>query len=154
MSERFDDIAVTAVKTQEQSKEVVEKLFDVAQPEAVFSEPVTAGDYTIITASEVSVGMGFGYGIGGGTASEEASDEGEAPGADEVEAEGGEASGFGGGGGGGGFSMGRPVAVISVGPGGVHVEPVRDVTKIGMALLTTAGAMLIMLGRMHKASRL
>jgi uncharacterized spore protein YtfJ len=154
MSERFDDIAVTAVKTQEQSKEVVEKLFDVAQPEAVFSEPVTAGDYTIITASEVSVGMGFGYGIGGGTASEEASDEGEAPSADEVEAEGGEASGFGGGGGGGGFSMGRPVAVISVGPGGVHVEPVRDVTKIGMALLTTAGAMLIMLGRMRKASRL
>ena len=154
MSERFDDIAVTAVKTQEQSKEVVEKLFDVAQPEAVFSEPVTAGDYTIITASEVSVGMGFGYGIGGGTASEEASDEGEAPGADEVEAEGGEASGFGGGGGGGGFSMGRPVAVISVGPEGVYVEPVRDVTKIGLALLTTAGAMLIMLGRMRKASRL
>jgi uncharacterized spore protein YtfJ len=150
MSETFDDIAVTAVKTQEQSKEVVEKLFDVAQPEAVFSEPVTAGDYTVITASEVSVGMGFGYGIGGGTASEE----GETPSTDELEAEGGEASGFGGGGGGGGFSMGRPVAVISVGPGGVHVEPVRDVTKIGLALLTTAGAMLIMLGRMRKASRL
>ncbi len=150
MSERFDDIAVTAVKTQEQSKEVVEKLFDVAQPEAVYSEPVTAGDYTVITASEVSVGMGFGYGVGAGTASEE----GETPGADEVEAEGGEASGFGGGGGGGGFSMGRPVAVISVGPGGVRVEPVRDVTKIGLALLTTAGAMLIMLGRMRKASQL
>jgi uncharacterized spore protein YtfJ len=150
MSETFDDIAVTAVKTQEQSKEVVEKLFDVARPEAVFSEPVTAGDYTVITASEVSVGMGFGYGIGGGTASEE----GETPSTDELEAEAGEASGFGGGGGGGGFSMGRPVAVISVGPGGVHVEPVRDVTKIGLALLTTAGAMLIMLGRMRKASRL
>jgi uncharacterized spore protein YtfJ len=158
MKEGFDDIAVAAVKTQEQSKEVVEKLFEVAQPEAVFSEPVTAGEYTVITASEVSVGMGFGYGIGGGTApeeaAEEASGEGEAPDAEEVEAEVGEASGFGGGGGGGGFSMGRPVAVISVGPGGVHVEPVRDVTKIGLALLTTAGAMLIMLGKMRKASRL
>ena len=154
MSERFDDIAVTAVKTQEQSKELMEKLFEVAQPEAVFSEPVTAGDYTVITASEVSVGIGIGFGVGGGTAAEEASEEGEAPGADEVEAEGGEASGFGGGGGGGGISMGRPVAVISVGPEGVHVEPVRDVTKIGLALLTTAGAMLIMLGKMRKASRL
>ena len=150
MSKRLDDIAVMAVKTQEQSKEVVEKLFDVAQPEAVYSQPVTAGDYTVITASEVSVGMGFGYGIGGGTASEE----GETPSTDELEAEAGEASGFGGGGGGGGFSMGRPVAVISVGPGGVHVEPVRDVTKIGLALLTTAGAMLMMLSRMRRASQL
>ena len=154
MKEGFDDIAATAVKTQKQSNELMEKLFEVAQPEAVYSEPVTAGDYTVITASEVSVGMGIGFGVGGGNASEEASDEGETPGADDVEAEGGEASGFGGGGGGCGFSMGRPVAVISVGPGGVYVEPVRDVTKIGLALLTTAGAMLIMLGRMRKASRL
>lgn len=149
MDEKFDDIVVTAVKTQEQSKEVMEKLFDVAQPKAVYSEPVTAGDYTVITASEVSVGMGFGYGIGGGTAAEE----GEATSADESEGQGGEASGVGGGGGGGGFSMGRPVAVISIGPSGVRVEPVRDVTKIGLAFLTTAGAMLIMLGRMRRASR-
>jgi uncharacterized spore protein YtfJ len=149
VSEKFDDIIATAVKTQEQSKEVVERLFDVAQPEAVYGQPVTAGDYTVITASEVSVGMGFGYGVGGGTAFEE--DEDMSP--DEPD-EGGEASGVGGGGGGGGFSMGRPVAVVSIGPGGVRVEPVRDVTKIGLALLTTAGAMLIMLGRMRRASRL
>jgi uncharacterized spore protein YtfJ len=149
MSEKFDDIIATAVKTQEQSKEVVERLFDIAQPEAVYGQPVTAGDYTVITASEVSVAMGFGYGVGGGTAFEE--DDDMSP--DEPD-EGGEASGVGGGGGGGGFSMGRPVAVVSIGPGGVRVEPVRDVTKIGLALLTTAGAMMIMLGRMRRASRL
>jgi uncharacterized spore protein YtfJ len=154
MKEGFDDIAATAVKTQEQSIEAMEKLFEVAQPGAVYSEPVTAGEYTLITASEVSVGMGIGFGVGGGTASEETSEEAEAPGAGEAEAETEEASGFGGGGGGGGFSMGRPVAVISVGPGGVRVEPVRDVTKIGLALLTTAGAMMIMLGKMRRASRL
>ncbi len=151
MSEKFEDIVVTAVKTQEQSKEVVEKLFAVARPEAVYSEPVTAGEYTVITASEVSVGMGFGYGVGGGSASEPT--EGETESADEPDSGEG-ASGFGSGGGGGGFSMGRPVAVISIGPEGVVVEPVRDVTKMGLALLTTAGAMLMMLGRMRRASRL
>jgi uncharacterized spore protein YtfJ len=144
MSEKLDDIFVTAVKTQEQSKEVVERLFDVARPEAVYSPPVTAGDYTVITASEVSVGMGFGYGIGGGTAPDE----------DEPMTQAGEMGGVGGGGGGGGFSMGRPVAVISISSVGVRVEPVRDVTKIGLALLTTAGAMLMMLSRMRRASRL
>lgn len=150
MSVDFSDIVVTTVKSQEQSKEVVEKLFSVARPEAVYGQPITAGDYTVITASEVSVGMGFGYGAGGGTAP----DEGEAGDPGEIEGQAGEASGFGGGGGGGGFSMGRPVAVISIGPAGVRVEPVRDVTKIGLALLTTAGAMLMMLSGMRRASRL
>ncbi len=148
MSERFKDIAVTAVKTQEQSKEVVEKLFAVTQPGAVYSEPVMDGDYTVITTSEVSVGMGFGYGVGGDSAPEPAQGQTESadePGADEG------ASGLGSR---GGVSMERPVAVISIGPEGVRVEPVRDVTKMGLALLTTAGAMLMMLGKMRKASRL
>lgn len=149
MREEFDDIVTMTVKTQEQSKEAVEKLFAVAQPETVYSKPVTAGDYTVITASEASVAMGFGFGIGGGSAPEG----GET--ADPVESEswGVGASDVGGGGGGGGFALGRPVAVISVGPDGVCVEPVKDITKIGLALLTTAGAMLVMFGRMRRASR-
>jgi uncharacterized spore protein YtfJ len=150
MDEEFNDIVASTVKTQEQSREVVEKLFAVAQPGAVYSEPVTAGDYTVITATEVSVAMGFGFGIGGGTAPEE----GGTTGLEEAGGQEREASGMGGGGGGGGISMGRPVAVISIGPGGVRVEPVRDVTKIGLALLTTAGAMLMMLSRMRRASQL
>ena len=149
MSEEFDDIVAMTVKTQEQSKEAVEKLFAVAQPEAVYSKPVTAGDYTVITASEASVAMGFGLGIGGGTTPEG----GETADAVEPESQGVGASGVGGGGGGGGFSLGRPVAVISVGPDGVVVEPVKDITKIGLALLTTAGAMLLMFGKMRRASR-
>ena len=144
MSDELNEVFASALKSQEQSVEVMEKLISVAQPGAVYSEPVTSGDYTVITASEVSVAAGFGYGIGGGGSSEPA--EGEAVSED------GE-GGFGGGGGGGGVSTGRPVATISIGPTGVRVEPVVDVTKIGLALFTTIGAMLIMLGRMRRASR-
>jgi uncharacterized spore protein YtfJ len=67
MSEEFNEVMVTAAKNQEQAAELVEKLFAVAQPGAVYGEPVTAEGHTVITASEVSVGMGFGYGIGSGT---------------------------------------------------------------------------------------
>ena len=151
MSEEFEDIVVTAAKSQEQSYELMGQLIAVAQPGAVYSEPVTSGDYTVITASEVSVGMGFGYGIGGGTSSE--ASESEAADSEESDLQGEDASGIGGGGGGGGLSLGRPVAVISVGPSGVQVEPVRDVTKVLLALITAAGAMMIMLGRMSKLSR-
>jgi uncharacterized spore protein YtfJ len=147
MSDEFNEVVVTAVKNQEQAAELVEKLFAVAQPGAVFGEPVTAEGYTVITASEVSVGMGFGYGIGAGTGSESAESE------DEPQGEQDEAKGFGGGGGGGGASSGRPVAVISIGPEGVWVKPVVDVTKIALAAFTAAGTMLVMLGKMLKSSR-
>lgn len=144
MSNESDRVLASAVKSQEQSAEVMEKLFAVAQPGAVYSEPVTSGEFTVITASEVTVAAGFGYGIGSGTSSEPA--EGEA-------ATGEEARGLGGGGGGGGVSAGRPVATISIGPAGVRVDPVVDVTKIGLAFFTTLGAMLMMLGRMRRLSR-
>jgi uncharacterized spore protein YtfJ len=151
MSEEFDNMVIKAVKNQQQAQELLEKLIAVAQPGAVYSEPITSGDYTVITASEVSVGMGFGYGMGGGSAPELA--EGEAASPNERENQGEGARGFGGGGGGGGFSGGRPVAVISIGPDGVRVEPVRDVTKIALAFLTAAGSMLMMMSRMRRASR-
>lgn len=150
MAKKMDDIIVSAVKSEEQGKELMEKLVAVAQPSAVYSEPIVSGDYTVITASEVSVGMGFGYGIGGGTASEATEDESASP--DDLESQG-AASGVGGGGGGGGFSAARPVGVISIGPRGVQVEPVRDVTKVILALLTAAGSMLMMVSRMRTASR-
>lgn len=153
MSKEFDDVIVTAVKSQEQGKELMEKLMAVAQPGAVYSEPFTSGDYTVITASEVSVGMGFGFGIGGGTGPA-GMPEGEAAGSEEPEeSQAGEVGGVGGGGGGGGFSMGRPVAVISISPHGVQVEPVRDATKLGLAFITALGGMLVMWGKMRKASR-
>jgi len=125
-------------------------LFDVAQPGAVFSEPVTAEGHTIITASEVSVGMGFGYGMGGGTSPRRAgakmASEGETQ--DEEDSD-----GIGGGGGGGGASGGRPVAVISIGKEGVQVEPVVDVTKIALAFFTTLGSMFFMRSKMRQAGK-
>jgi uncharacterized spore protein YtfJ len=59
-----------------------------------------------------------------------------------------EGEGFGGGGGGRVFS--RPVAVIIAAPEGVRVEPVVDVTKIGLAALTAAGFMFGMWMRMTR----
>ena len=151
MNDKTDAILAEAVRSQEQANELMEKLFAVARPEAVYGQPLTSGDYTAITASEVMVGMGVGYGVGGGTAPRESEDEVAVPGQSESQAA--EAGGFGGGGGGGGFSTGRPVAVISIGPQGVRVEPVVDATKLALAFITAVGSMLIMLGRMAKASR-
>jgi uncharacterized spore protein YtfJ len=143
MSEGYSKLIATTVEGQEQATELMEQLFAVAQPGAVFSEPVTVGEYTVITAAEVKVGMGFGYGTGWGT--------GGGPG-EEAEEEG-EGVGFGGGGGGGGVSGGRPVATITIGPGGVRVEPVVDPTKIALAFFTTLGSMFMMRSRMRRAAK-
>ncbi len=148
MSDEFNKMVATAAKNQKQAAELVEKLFAVAQPGAVYSEPVTVGEYTVITASEVKVGMGFGF--GGGSASGIEPAEGEAKSEKEPRDEG-EGVGFGGGG--GGVSGGRPVAVISIGSEGVQVEPVVDPTKIALALFTTLGSMFFMLSKMRKASK-
>lgn len=99
----------------------ISKLFDVYQPGVVFSEPTTSGDHTVITASEVYAGVGLGFGRGSGGAPD--------------------TNGEGSGGGGGGGSAGRPVAAIIIGPKGVTVEPIVDVTKIALAFFTTLGAM-------------
>jgi uncharacterized spore protein YtfJ len=120
----------------EQSLRLVEKIFGAARASAVFSAPVTAGVYTVITASEVTAGGGFGSGHG----SEQGSDPAQP------------ASGGGGSGGGGGAS-GRPVAVIVVGPDGVQVKPIFDVTKFGLAVLTAWAAMLATALRLRRATR-
>ncbi len=145
MSENFDKVLVTSETYQKKSAEVIEKLFEVAEPAKTFSKPIKSGDYTIITASEayVAMGVGFGAGIGTETANENAEEQ--APSTSEVDG--------GGGGGGGGVAIGRPVAAISIGPDGVRVEPVMDVTKIALAFFTMLGAMLMMLGKMRRASR-
>lgn len=129
----FEQISASGVRTSQEANQTIRRLFDVAAPGAVYGDPVTAGEYTVITAGEISVGMGLGFGTGGG--------------GDEKE------SGGGSGGGGGGASMGRPVAVISVGPNGVHVEPVVDPTKIAIAFFTALGAIFLAGRRMGKMRR-
>ena len=59
----------------------------------------------------------------------------------------------GGGIGGGGGASGRPVAIIIIGPDGVTVKPVFDITKIALAGITAWGAMLGVLRRVRKASK-
>jgi uncharacterized spore protein YtfJ len=138
MVDELNQLIVEAAGNQEQASQLIERLFAVAEPGTVFSEPTTVEDRTVITASEVSVAMGVGYGVGGGSSQDP--DEGPE-------------SGVGGGGGGGGASMGRPVAVISVGSGGVRVEPVVDVTKIALTLFTVISSVVFVVGRMIRAER-
>ena len=98
MSKEKDSVLRGAMSSQEQSQRVLQDLIGAAQARSVFSEPVTHGEYAVITASEVTVGLGFGFGMGSGSSSAAVDEETEA-------------SGGGGGGGGGGGASGRPVAV-------------------------------------------
>ncbi|MGB6420607.1 MAG: spore germination protein GerW family protein [Anaerolineales bacterium] len=112
-----------------------------ASVEAVYGAPIKDGDALIIPAAEVLTVMGFGVGSGRGMgyAKETESEEDKS---DEI------SEGAGSGGGGGGRVLSRPVAVIISTPEGVRVEPVVDVTKLGLAALTAAGFMVGMLLRM------
>lgn len=132
-----------AQRIQAGGMEKLDKLFAVAQPGAVYSEPIQAEGKTIITLNEVTVVMGYGFGIAEGGARPENENSGNAT----LQGE------SGGGGGGGGFSAGRPVAVVSVDSNGVKIEPVVDVTKLGIAFFTTVGAMALMFSRMRRMRR-
>lgn len=132
MSDQFNKLLLETVTDQESANALIGRLFDVTRPDAVFSQPISVGEHTIITASEYMAGMGVGYGSGGGLDTKEEPESG----------------GFGGGGGGGGTTLARPVATIIVSPGGVRVEPVIDVTKIAIAMFTALGAMAMALRKM------
>ncbi|HRQ39025.1 MAG TPA: hypothetical protein PLD25_14040 [Chloroflexota bacterium] len=138
MSENLTQIAIESVPNQKAANDLMKRLFDITKPEAVFSQPVTQGAYTVITASELTAGMGVGYGGGGG-------------GGDAVPEGQQNSVGFGGGGGGGGGTLARPVAAIIIGPEGVRVEPIVDATKIAIAFFTAFGAMWMALSKMRRA---
>jgi len=122
------------VRSVDEASRLIGRLFDVARTDAVYSEPQTHGDTTVIVASELSVGMGVGFGGGEGGNPDDGS------------------NGSGGGGGGGGYALGRPVAVISVDVHGVQVQPVFDLTKVAIAALTAFGAMFVAYRRMSRAA--
>jgi uncharacterized spore protein YtfJ len=120
----------------QQLTELMDRVVAASRPNIVFSAPVERGEHTLITASEVVSAGGFGSGSGSAPVpSENGSSHGDAGGS---------------GGGGGGFSSARPVAAIVIGPDGVHVRPVVDVTKIALAAITAWGAMAVTLSRMRK----
>lgn len=144
---RNEEFVIGAIlESQTNTQDLLEQLFDAANPEAVFSAPIVSGDYTIINASDLSVGLGVGYGLGAssGAAEDEDADESGKDGAS-LDA--------GTGGGGGGGTVNRPIAVISIGPDGVDVEPIVDVTKIILAFFTVVGSMALMFSKMRKLSR-
>jgi uncharacterized spore protein YtfJ len=145
------DEAVSLIdRAGEQAPKMLEKIFAAAQPGAVFGQPVDAGSYTIITAAEVTSGGGFGVGMGRGPAPKP--DAKQSPPA-EAAPPAGRPSLRGDGFGGGGGSMGRPVAIIAIGPNGVTVRPVVDLTKVALAALTTAAAMLGLQRAMRRARK-
>jgi uncharacterized spore protein YtfJ len=125
-------------------EKMVEKLWGAAHVSAVFSEPVVSGAYTVITASEVMAGGGFGFGRGTSSAESEPAEHDGQPRA---------GGGSGSGGGGGGGSGGRPVAAIVIGPDGVKVRPIVDVTKVALAAMTAWGSIALMMMRMARARK-
>lgn len=154
MTEGNDHAVKTTHKAHKRATQVLEELVAVASADKVYSEPVVAGDTTIITAAEIRTGMGFGYGLAAGTRGRG----GQASEADvkarvaswgrrrRDRAEGGPR----GGGGGGGQASGRPVAVVTIDPDGVHVQPVLDRTRIALTALTAFGALGFMLIRLRR----
>lgn len=139
MSDKF---ILESFPTQQDANELMDKMFEAAKPSSIFSEPVVHGEYAVITASETIGGLGYGYGGGGGVDGSESED---------GDAESGTVSyGSGGGGGGGGSILARPVAVISIGPNGVRVEPIMDPTKIAIAFLTTMAAIFMSMRQIRK----
>jgi uncharacterized spore protein YtfJ len=139
MSEIKNELFLKAVESPSEGLALLEKLSEAASPEAVFGKPIQQGDTTIITANAVSVGLGFG--LGGSLHGK-------------LKAENENYQEVNGGGGGGGSTRSQPVAVISISPDGVKVEPIFDFTRIFLAFLSTMGALFIAIGKIKKMNKL
>ncbi len=146
MNEGIDGLLENVGKESEARSQALQRLWSAGDAKAVFGQPVSSGDYTVIPVAEVAAGGGFGSGMGfnslrrrRGAAKGEPS---EAPAGivEGDEAPGPALEGAGGGGGGGGGAMARPVAVIVLGPDGVRVKPVLDTTKLALTALGAFGA--------------
>jgi uncharacterized spore protein YtfJ len=149
MSNELDESAKSSGANQQQILQTIaDKIFGPVHAGAVYGAPVSVGNYTVITASEIVSGGGGGGGSGFGPAPQKNSPKGSATESPQPETmAGGSGVGMGGG------ASARPVAVVIIGPAGVKVKPVVDVTKFGIAFATTIGAMLLMGARMRKAGR-
>lgn len=111
-----------------EAHQFLQDLGQTGRAKSVFTAEVEANGYTIIQAAEV--GLSGGVGFGGSVSSAEEHNEG-------------------GGGGGGGYAFGRPVASVIIGPDGVRVEPIMDVTKIALTFFSAAAAVLLTLIRIR-----
>ncbi len=139
MNDDTNKLLFESIPNQQRANELMGKLFEITKPTAVYSAPITQGEYTVITASELQAGIGVGYGGGGAIEGQSSKQDSAASG-----------SGVGGGGGGGGGTSARPVAAIVIGPNGVRVDPIIDPTKVAIALFTALGGILMSIGKMKK----
>jgi uncharacterized spore protein YtfJ len=130
----------TTEASLEMYQDTMEEFLAAADVRVVYGEPIQHDDTMIIPTAEVLCGLGFGVGSGSGSGT--SSDNPEKPN-----------QGSATGGGGGGRILSRPVAVVIASPEGVRVEPVVDVTKIGLAALTAFGFMVGMMFRMSSRRR-
>lgn len=140
MTEKSQVAATVNEGGAEQVSQTMKAFIETARADNAFGQPVEHEGQLIIPASEVMVVQGFGLGYGSGT------DEGDGP-------EEGASSGEGGGGGGGGRTLSRPVAVIVASKDQVRVEPIIDITKLGVTLLTALGAMALASSKMLKRAK-
>ncbi len=100
--------------------EAIEDLRDKADANAVYGEPVTVGDKTIIPVADIKYGFGFGFGEGPTEPDEQDDDEPANHGGGIV----------------GGVAA-RPIAALEITDDGVVVRPVEDEGKIAMAGIFT-----------------
>jgi uncharacterized spore protein YtfJ len=143
MNEQDQSFYAMSLQNVTQVHDLIGRLFRVAEPGAVYGEPIVSGERTIVVTSELSMAIGAGVGFGHSVEPESTASNSAGAGAN-----GGTSASTpehkdetGGGGGGGGYSFGRPVAAVIIEPAGVRVEPIVDPTKLGIAFFTTLGAM-------------
>jgi uncharacterized spore protein YtfJ len=98
----------------------IDDMRDRASVSAVYGEPVTVGEKTIVPVADIKYGFGLGYGEGPAAEDEE-----------EESATGGQGGGIGGG------IAARPVAVLEITDEGVWVKPVMDEGRIALAGIFT-----------------
>jgi uncharacterized spore protein YtfJ len=101
-----------------------------ASGEGAVGTPTTVGDHTVIPLVETFASGGFGAGSGG-----------------DQQGDGG------GGGGGGGVGRSRTVALADVGPDGVKIRPVVDVTGLALPAISALAALLLGRGRRRRLRR-
>ncbi|MBW6467397.1 MAG: hypothetical protein K0B06_12895 [Brevefilum sp.] len=137
-----DEIFLKGVETPAEGLALLGQLTEAASPQAVYGQPLQQGDHTVIPANAVSVGLGLGL-VGFVLGRKESGQEEHQQARQEVN----------GGGGGGGSSRARPVAVISIGPEGVEVKPVIDVTQICLAFFSAFAAIFIASKKIKKMAK-
>lgn len=136
----------TELRSSRQAFDLLSGLLRVAEPGAVYGPPVVQGERTVILASELTMSLGAGYGEGSSHKPADAASAADGAAGASAEYE------SGGGGGGGGFAAGRPVAAVVIDSSGVHVEPVVDATKLGIAFFTTLLGMFLAWTQMRQAA--